>query len=222
MTRTSEQTPAHAAAVRDHWWWRPGWRAGREFYTWHLTFPTAHNLHALVDAHQDQLRALPGLDMVPRQWLHLTMQGIGFTDEITEADAGQITAAARRRLHAIAAPRVTFHRALLRPEAVVLPATPATAVAQIRNAIRDAITDVTGTAPDEPAASNGYVPHVTVAYANHDSPATPILAATEAVHAQPATVTIDTASLIILNRDHRFYQWRDHARAQLGRSLAPS
>jgi hypothetical protein len=27
-----------AQAMRDHWWWRPGWGVGRSFYTWHITF----------------------------------------------------------------------------------------------------------------------------------------------------------------------------------------
>ncbi len=27
-----------AQVMRDHWWWRPGWRVGRSFYAWHVTF----------------------------------------------------------------------------------------------------------------------------------------------------------------------------------------
>ncbi|WP_197523346.1 hypothetical protein [Actinokineospora pegani] len=27
-----------SAPMRDHWWWRPGWKVGRSFYTWHFTF----------------------------------------------------------------------------------------------------------------------------------------------------------------------------------------
>lgn len=38
-----------AGSMRNHWWWRPGWRSGRSFYTWHITFadqPEARRLHA--------------------------------------------------------------------------------------------------------------------------------------------------------------------------------
>ena len=31
---------AHIEAVdslHDHWWWRPGWRAGRHYYACHIT-----------------------------------------------------------------------------------------------------------------------------------------------------------------------------------------
>ncbi len=33
--------------VRDHWYWRPGWRAGRSFYTWHITFADRPEIAAL-------------------------------------------------------------------------------------------------------------------------------------------------------------------------------
>ncbi|HEX6074570.1 MAG TPA: hypothetical protein VFZ32_04810 [Micromonosporaceae bacterium] len=67
--------------LRNHWWWRPGWREGRHFYACHLTFDNAPDLHRLADRYQQALRPFAGLDLIPRRWLHLTMQGIGFTDE---------------------------------------------------------------------------------------------------------------------------------------------
>jgi hypothetical protein len=57
---------AHADHVRNHWWWRPGWRQGRRFYTRHLTFDDQPQLHALVDAYRDSFAQLPGLDLIPR------------------------------------------------------------------------------------------------------------------------------------------------------------
>jgi hypothetical protein len=43
--------------MRDYWWWRPGWRVGRQMYTWHFTFDGQDELHALVDAYQERLAA---------------------------------------------------------------------------------------------------------------------------------------------------------------------
>src|SRR6202035_5627646 len=74
-----------AERMRDHWWWRPGWRPGRRMYAWHFTFDGETALHELVDVYQQRLAGLPGLDPIPRQWLHLTTQGIGFTDEVPDA-----------------------------------------------------------------------------------------------------------------------------------------
>jgi hypothetical protein len=72
--------------MREHWWWRPGWRIGRCMYTWHVTFAAQPRLRDLVTVYQDALAPLPGLDPIPMQWLHLTMQGIGFTDEVSSQD----------------------------------------------------------------------------------------------------------------------------------------
>jgi hypothetical protein len=34
----------------DHWWWRPGWKHGRRFHTWHLTFDDAADVRRLARA----------------------------------------------------------------------------------------------------------------------------------------------------------------------------
>jgi 2'-5' RNA ligase len=146
--------PTHAERVRNHWWWRPGWRPGRRFYAWHLTFDNQPELHALVHAYQRKLATLPGLDPVPRKWLHLTMQGVGFTDEIREPQIEKLVQAARHRLAALPPAELTFQRALIRPEAIVLPASPAESVIAIRDTVRDAFPDAgLGPAPEPRDAS---------------------------------------------------------------------
>ena len=89
--------------MRDHWWWRPGWHVGRRAYTFHITFDDEaaveglDELHRLATDYQRVLAPLPGLDMVPLQWLHLTMQNVGFTDEVSESEAAAVLDEARRR-----------------------------------------------------------------------------------------------------------------------------
>ncbi|MGB6163316.1 MAG: hypothetical protein WCF33_10685 [Pseudonocardiaceae bacterium] len=77
-------------AMRDHWWWRPGWRVGRSFYTWHMTFDDQPAAHQLAADYAHMLKDLSTLDLIPVRWLHLTMQGIGFTDEVDRADVDAI------------------------------------------------------------------------------------------------------------------------------------
>src|SRR5262249_4986867 len=110
VTSRAEPTDTHPTTMRNHWYWRPGWRPGRHFYTWHLTFDHAHDLHALVDTYQRRLADLPGLDLIPRPWLHLTLQGVGFVDEVTEQDARRIAQAAAAHLATLPAPELTFHQ----------------------------------------------------------------------------------------------------------------
>lgn len=96
------------AAMRDHWWWRPGWRVGRSFYTWHITFADQPAAHRLVDHYARVLDGLPTLDRVPLRWLHLTMQGLGFTDEVGHDDVEQIVHATRAHIAQLAPFTITL------------------------------------------------------------------------------------------------------------------
>src|SRR6266487_3788270 len=129
--------------MRDQWWWRPGWRPGRRFYTWHLTFDQAsaqgsYALEELVEDYQAHL-AVPGLDLVPVQWLHLTMQGLGFTDEISESDVQRIVTAAAVRCGDVAPATLALGPATVDPEGIMLRVSPAEPAHQVRAALRRAI-----------------------------------------------------------------------------------
>jgi len=72
-------------------------------YTWHITFAGQTDLHRLVSEYQEALRPLSQVDLVPLEWLHLTMQGVAFTDEVSTADVDRIIDAARPPPERIAA-----------------------------------------------------------------------------------------------------------------------
>jgi hypothetical protein len=42
--------PPLPASVRNHWWWRPGWTAGRHYYACHLTLDDQPQLRELVSS----------------------------------------------------------------------------------------------------------------------------------------------------------------------------
>jgi hypothetical protein len=77
-------------------------------FTWYVTFDDQPAVRDLAAKVRERLAGLPGLDLVPGQWLHLTTQGIGFTDEVSEADLAAITGAARARLASVTPPEVTI------------------------------------------------------------------------------------------------------------------
>lgn len=212
---TGDQAQPHATQLRNHWWWRPGWRPGREFYTWHLTFDGQDELHRLVTTYQDALADIPCLDLIPIPWLHLTMQGVGFTDEITPADAGAIADTAARLLTELEPVELTFHRPVMRPEAIALAPAPVTPLSLIRLTIQQAIARVWGTEA-VPETGNTFEPHLSIAYVNTDGPAGTVRQAIAKVKAQPITVTIAGASLIVLRRDGHSYRWRTLNRAPIG------
>jgi 2'-5' RNA ligase len=201
--------PPVVTAIHNHWWWRPGWRAARHFYACHLTLDDQPQLRALVKQYQDALGHLPGLDLIPPQWLHITMQGIGFTDEIGPEDLAAATAAVQERLRDMQLPETTFHRATIRPEAVILKAEPPQPLYHLRMAIYDAIASVLG--PDKfseprPRPSQ-FVPHVSAAYVNSDGPAEPTAEAVADLEPQPVAVTFRTISLLEFHRDRQMYEW---------------
>jgi 2'-5' RNA ligase len=198
--------------MADHWWWRPGWAVGRRFYTWHLTFERAPALHELAAAYRAGLAEVPGLDLVPDRWLHLTMQGLGFTDEVDQGDVEAIAAAAGKQLAAVEPFELVLHRPTVTPEAIRWdPDSPGPAA--VRDAIRAAIGEVW---PQVPEPAGGFGAHVSIAYSNTAGPAGPVRAALDQVHAPPATARIEMAELIELNRDRRMYEWTTRACVRLG------
>jgi len=197
--------------MADHWRWRRGWRPGRRKYTWHFTFDGKKEVHDLAASYQARLGALPGLDLIPARWLHLTTQGVGFTDEVSAEDVAALLEASTARLKAFPAQRVTLGPALVTPEAILLDVTPADALAAIRHELRQAIIDVLGRA--RLAGGDGWMPHVSLAYSNAAWPQAPYLAATEGGDA--TETMISTVRLIVLGRDEHLYKWTTRGQVQL-------
>ena len=198
--------------MADHWWWRPGWREGRRFYTWHLTFDGAGDVHRLAAQYRAGLAGLEGLDLVPDQWLHLTMQGLGFVGEVDESDVDAIVSAAGQRLAEVEPFSLVLHRPAITAEAIRWDP-PGDGPARVREAIRAAIAEVWAVVP-EPA--DGFGAHVTIAYSAAHGRARPVRAALDLVDARPATARIEAAQLIVLGRDRRMYEWETRACVPLG------
>jgi 2'-5' RNA ligase len=205
--------------MRDHWWWRPGWKVGRSFYTWHVTFADQPAAQRLVTTYAHALAALPMFDPIPVRWLHLTLQGIGFTDEVPRGDVDRIVAAARKRCAELEPFTVVIGPAHVDPESIQMPARPLEPLAELRLAIRAAIGDVWG--PDNvPEPEEGFRAHVSLGYANAAGPADPVAKALKAHGEHTAEVTVTSVSLINLNRDDKAYEWTDVATVALESSPA--
>lgn len=199
--------------MRNHWWWRPGWSMRRRFYTWHLTFEGQDDVHRLAAEYRSALAPLGDiLTPIPNQWLHLTMQGIGFVGETKEQDVHAIVDAAHRRLAAIQAFDLQIGPEVLDPEAVLLQAHPDGLVRAVRNAIRGAIGDVVGKVPEK---GEGFIPHVSVAYSAEDGPAEPIAQVLDGLTLAPAQARISSAELIVIHRDNQIYEWEPFAKVSL-------
>lgn len=203
--------------MRDHWWWRPGWRVGRRFYTWFLTFEGQQDAHRLARVYQHHLD-LPSLDLVPLEWLHLTVQGVGFTDEVSEEDVRRTARAAQARCAGLEPFTVVLGPARVVSEGVALDVAPAEPVHELREVLRAAAADVwsAGRVDRVPEGGKEFVPHVSLGYCNAAGSAGPLVQAVEGVSVEPASATVNGVGLVVLSRDERLYRWEVFATVGLG------
>jgi len=212
-----------AARMRDHWWPRPGWRPGRHVYTWHLTFEHDGELQEHVRRYQAALTG-PHLHLVPPQWLHLTVQSLGYADEISNQDRDTAVRSVSTALQAIPPFTVSFGRPVVRSEAVAMSPTPAEPVHELLAAIRAGIADALGhnAVQTGPEQANGFRPHVSIAYSGIDQDAAPTSTALDEAQRQIGTVTVPVTAVSLIKQErllgpHWLYRWTTVATAPLGR-----
>lgn len=205
----------HAEQMRTHWWARPGWRPGRRTYSWFLTFEGQPGLHRLVDQYRQQLRGVDGLDLVPPQWLHLTVQSVAFADDLTAGELDELIATVRDRLRHVAPATVEVQPATVWEEGIVLPVLPEGTLDPVRTAVRAGIASVCG--PDRVRGSaDGFSPHVTIAYNSLERDASDLVRLIDDLEPLPVTLDVDRVSLVEMDRDTRVYRWSSAVEAHLG------
>ena len=159
--------------LRDHWWPRPGWRPGRIALTRHMVFPNSIPLARHVAAYQRAFDGLPVVDPVPAEWLHLTVQAVGWADETPAATVSAVVAAVRARVSTLAPFDLVFDRPTIYGEAAAIRSDPDAPVARLRETVLAGLRDVLGDdgVPTAPEQARGVLPHVTIAYSRVDADA---------------------------------------------------
>ncbi|ABW10842.1 conserved hypothetical protein [Parafrankia sp. EAN1pec] len=207
----------------DNHWDRPGWTPGRRSYHWMLTFEDATELHVLADRCQRQLR-LPALDPVPPDGLHLTLQRLAFTDQISRADVDRAVEQTHIRLAGVEPFSLTMGPLAGSSGAVRFSVLPWAPVVAVRDRIIEATTAVLGPAAVA-AKPHGFRPHVGIAYCNSQTDAYPIVSAVRGLRGlPPVRVAVGDVALVELRREERAYRWDTVARVHLSapaRSSAP-
>lgn len=203
-----------SADMLDHWWWRTGWKVGRSFYTWHVTFDESPSMQSLLDHYSPALDQFPGLDSVGVSGLHLTVQGIGFTDQVSQDDAQAIASRASTLVSKIEPFELQIGPAVVDPETVQTLVSPLEGLEQVRDSIREAIGETWG--PENiPERAEGFRPHVTLAYSNSSWGSEGIRSAIGDLTPLSVEVVVNSVSLIDLNRDAKRYEWTEIARVTL-------
>ncbi|MEV5412186.1 2'-5' RNA ligase family protein [Thermopolyspora sp. NPDC052614] len=164
-------------------------------------------LHEFTRRVHADLHTVPVLDPIPPQWLHLTTQDVGFTDEIGQQDLETVGAAVSRRVAGLGPIHVRFGPLAVDAEGISLTARPVPELTAVRAAIRDVIAEVRG-ADRVPGAADGWWAHVSLAYANADGVSQAPIRDIVNRHQGLVPATFTRVSLIELNRDEGMYQWR--------------
>lgn len=193
----------HADQVRSH----ARWRSGRVTMAWLLPLADHNGLRRLVNQYQYALRELPGFDLVPLEWMHILVQEVGVLDAIPRDREQPLLDAARKRLAEAPPMTLAFHRAVVLPESLVLPAEPHSSLLDLRSAIRAASAEALPGVelPSEPEETDK---HVTLAYSSSVGPAVFAVAALENTAVEPTTARIQGVSLVELSRDHFCGEWQ--------------
>ncbi|WP_280478296.1 2'-5' RNA ligase family protein [Nocardia asiatica] len=157
------------------------------------------------------------MDPVAGEGLHITIQGIGFTDEVEEQDIERISEAAATYLS-----RREPFEALIGPprvdkETIGMPIANPKCFGDIRDDLQRAIADVWGR-DQVPERGDRFRPHLSLAYSTGVASMTDLrnlLTRNELNDVQVAQA-VTAVSLIALNRDNHRYEWREITRMPLG------
>jgi 2'-5' RNA ligase len=198
--------------MADHWSPQPGVDPKRPQLMWLMLLHNHPEVAELALTAHERLAGLPGLDLVPPQWLHVTTLIAGFADEITAEQADAMVAEAGRQLAQIPAITVRLGRVLYHPQAIMLDARPATVLAPALKAVQAATSAATGR--DGRLYHEPWTPHVTLAYSNSVQPAEPVIKALGR-DLPPCEVAIGSISLVA-QAPEQLWTWRVVAEVPFG------
>ncbi len=201
--------------TRSHWRWRPGWAPGRRMYTFHLTMERADAVRRLAADVGRALGGLPFVDPVPPQGLHLTMTGVGFADEVSDDQLGEVAeevfgfwetleGGTSEEAAGAAAPEIAFTGAFLGLEGAMLVAEPRDWLTELIRVQREAVDRVVGQ-----RQWGGFWPHTALCYFNGQAdPAPAARGLTAVLDAVPDRLEAPpTLTLMRLGRDEHVYAW---------------
>jgi len=196
-------------------WDRPGWTPGRGSYHWLVMLGHVPALTAMATHCQDQLRDLPHLDLVPTASLHITMQRLAFTDEVSPEVAAAVVDRVRRRCADFPAIPIEIGPLAGSPGAVRFSVGPPGPVSRLRDLIRESIAEVRGPAA-LPERASRFVPHVSIAYHNTPADARPLIQRVASLrHLPPAATVIQSVDLVELHREGHQYIASRHSQVFL-------
>jgi 2'-5' RNA ligase len=189
----------------DHWTWRPDWTANRPRVLWYLTFGEDPAVSAATATTTRKLKNA-GSDVVPPQWLHLTLTDVGFADEIGEHSLRAAGTAIRDALKEMPPFQLNLGPVSVLPGAVVLAAQPVEPLHHLRTLVREANAGVGIRPPDD--IQGEFLPHVSLCYVNRRTDQTRLWDAVRSADAITLRVRCDRLTQVVVTRTDARYRWK--------------
>jgi 2'-5' RNA ligase len=196
---------AIADGLRDHWQWRPEWASDRPCLLWYLTFPHQTALWRLAERVQSRVGGVRTVDVVPLSWLHLTLDDVGFVDELTPGQVEDVVESVHGAVEGWRVPPITLGPVTTMVGALVLRAAPEAELGQLRDLLRASARAVLG--PDAPSVLGDFWPHVTLAYSNAACDRHTVMEPLGTVSFEQVVVAAPSLTLAAATRRNRHYQW---------------
>jgi 2'-5' RNA ligase len=179
---------------------------------WFMLFGEHPQAAGLAHAGQARLAGLPGLDLVPQEWLHITTLIAGFSDEIAADQVDAMADHARRLLARTPPVKITLGRVLYHPRAIMLDAGPPDTLEPVLRAVQAATRAATG--HDGSLYSEPWTPHITLAYSNTVRPAAPVI---EALGRELPRREITVSSISLVSQaPEQLWTWHPVAQVPFG------
>jgi hypothetical protein len=209
----------------NHWTHLPEWWPGRRLWVFYLTFAGEPALYAAVRAYQAVLQGIDELDLVHQSWLHTTIQGIAFADELAAEAIGAIERDARAAIGDAELPALTVAPPVLDHDAISMPVDPVDELVAVRRELRASVIRTLGHGGlyQLPQPLTGFRPHISIAYVNRDVPdADGIQRRLDVVAAPDLVIPVPQVSLVLLGREGGRWFWDDELVLFPRPTLAPA
>jgi hypothetical protein len=208
--------PEAGAVVKDnrltsHWEELAGWAPGRPLHACYLTVADQPELRAAVADYQAHLGHLPGLDLILPEWLHMTIQGASFIDEVHPESIVELAWRLDDLLQTVEPFEVTVDRPIASIDSVSMPVRPIERLAAVRDDIRRLLAQLPayGNPFVLPGQDGDFDPHISIAYANAEVSSQAVSDAIDSCPTGPVTITVRHVSMITLLRSDQRYHWID-------------
>ncbi|MGW0329066.1 2'-5' RNA ligase family protein [Nocardia sp. NPDC003183] len=199
--------------LRDHWTVKQ-WSPGRTGYYWYLTFDDADLIERAAE--YQQALAIGGVDPVPLDALHITMMGIGSTDDVAVGEIDELISVAREHLSNVTPFDLTVGPLSGSRSAIRFSVAPWDPLLDLHQLLSTCTGEVLRSAVSAPSAAR-FRPHLGIAYNNIDRTAAEVFdSIAELRGAEAVNVRVNHVELVVLRREDRTYRWDTRAVLALG------